>query len=359
LKVLDRYILREFFKIFALAVAGSTLLTTLVDVIEKIDTFIDKEAGLSDVLLFYLYKAPYTAILTLPAAMLIATIFAVGQCNRWNEITAMKASGISLYRALFPLFITSFLISILVFIIGETVLPFTNNAKQEIYDHHILKRAEARGKTTSIHYQGKRGVLYSIQRYHADEERMDDVTVVRKDPHGKLIYRIDARRGEWKKNRWLLKDGYLRYFTTRDEEVTFRFAILTSRDLKERPGDFMQPPKRPEDMNYLELSRYIDNQKREGTSTSKNEVYLRLKIAFPFANLIIVLFGAPLATISKRGGAATNFGVSLLVFILFWGFIQISRALGDGSTVPPIIAAWIPNIVFGSTGLAILLKIRK
>ena len=359
MRVLDRYILREFFKILILAVIGATFLSILVDVIEKIDTFIDREATLADVARYYLYHIPYIAVLTFPASMLIATIFTVGQCNRWNELTAMKASGVSLYRTLLPLFITALAFSILTLVIGEAIIPSTNGQKRAIYDHRILKKPEHRAAALSLRYQGKRGILYSIQRYDPVKGRMDEVTVVQQDPDGHLVYRIDANRGEWKGNRWFLKDGYLRYFSEKEEETTFRFAVLTSRDLVERPDDFIQPPKKPEDMNYFELEHFIDRQRRGGGSTLESEVYLRLKLAFPFANLIIVLFGAPLATISKRGGTAANFGISLFIFILFWGFIHISRAMGESGTIHPILSAWIANIAFGAIGLMILAKVRK
>jgi lipopolysaccharide export system permease protein len=359
LKVLDRYILREFFKILLFAIIGATLLSILVDVIEKIDTFIDKESTFFDVLLYYVYHTPYTATLTLPAAMLIATIFTLGQCNRWNELVAMKASGISLYRTLTPLLIASFMISVMTLIVGETVLPHSNDRKRLIYDHQILKKPEKRMEAETLRYQGKRGVLYSIDRYDPRTGRMDDITLVKKDTGGRLVYRIDASRGEWQDDRWVLRNGYLRYFTASREETTFRFATLTSRDLEERPEDFAKPPKNPEDMNYIELSHHIDRQKRGGGATLEDEVYLRLKLAFPFANLIIVLFGAPLATISRKGGAAANFGVSLFIFILFWGFIHTSRALGESGAVNPFIAAWMANLAFGSAGVVILFKVRK
>ncbi len=359
MKVFDRYILNEFSRILLFAIVGSTLLSILVDLIEKIDTFIDKEAALADVLLYYLNHAPYVAILTLPAAILIATIFTVGQCNRWNELVALKASGVSLYRILSPLFITSFIISLLVLVLGETILPHTNNRKREIYDTRIVQKAERRSRTSSLRYQGKSGVLYSIEHFYLEEGRMEDVTLVKKDTGGKLLYRIDAAAGEWKGDRWLLKDGFFRFFDVDNQETTFRFAVLTSKDLEEEPEDFAQPPKNPEDMGYLELRNHIDRQRRGGGSTLEEEVYLKLKLAFPFANLIIVLFGAPLATISKKGGAAANFGVSLIIFIFFWGFIHLSRALGESGAVSPIVSAWMANTTFGVMGLLILFKVRK
>jgi lipopolysaccharide export system permease protein len=359
LKVIDRYLLREFSKILLFALLGATFLSILVDLIEKIDTFIDKEAAFSDVLLYYLHHAPYIAILTFPAAMLIASIFTIGQCNRWNELVAMKASGISLYRVLAPIFLFSALISVVVLVVGEAVLPVTNDRKRAIYDHRILKKSERRERPAAIRFQGRRGVLYAIQKYHPAEERMDDVTLVKKDRAGHLVYRIDASRGEWTGEEWVLRNGYLRRFSPAGEEITVGFSSLRSRDIEERPEDFSREPRRPEDMGYSELSRYIDRQRRGGGSTREDEVYLRLKLAFPFANLIIVLFGAPLATISKKGGSAANFGVSLLIFILFWGFIHISRALGESGTLSPVLSAWLANIVFGLSGLVILLRVRK
>ncbi len=330
-----------------------------MNIIEKIDTFIDRGATVADVTLYYLFHMPYVIILTLPAAVLIGTIFTVGQCNRWHELTAMKASGLSLYRILLPLFIAAGVISTVVLLAGETVLPHTNEKTRSIYDHQILKKADRREVISSLRYQGKRGVLYSIDNFRPDEGRMDQVTLVKESPSGKLVYRVDARRGEWKGDHWLLKDGYLRYFNAQDEETTYRFGVLTSRDLEETPEDFTRRNKDPEDMTYLELSRYIDSRRRGGGDTLEDEVYLRLKLAFPFANLIIVLFGAPLATISRKGGTAANFGVSLLVFILFWGFIHISRAIGESGAVSPLLSAWMANIIFGLAGLGILIKVRK
>ena len=291
--------------------------------------------------------------------MLIATIFTIGQCNRWNELVAMKASGISLYRIIAPLLLVSLAMSVLTLMIEETVLPYSNNQKRTIYDHRILKKPETKPQATALIYQGRRGVLYSIQRYDPQTRRMDHVTLVKKDRSGRLVYRIDANDGDWRGDRWILRNGYLRYFTSGQEETTYRFARLTSSDLEERPEDFARPPKKPEDMNYFELRRFIDRQRREGVATREDEVYLNMKIAYPFASLIIVLFGAPLATISKRGGATANFGVSLFIFILFWGFIQSSRALGKSGTVDPLLAAWMANIAFGTAGIGILLNVRK
>jgi len=358
-KVIDRYLLREFSKILLFALVGATLLSILINLIEKVDTFIDKEAALSDVALYYLNYAPYVAILTFPAAMLIAAIFTVGQCNRQNELIAMKASGISLYRALMPLFLFSALISVAVLVVGEAVLPVTNDRKRSIYDHRILKKPERRERSKSVRFQGRGGILYAIQTYHPDEGRMDGVTLVRENTAGHLVYRIDASLGEWTGEEWVLRDGYLRSFSAGTEAATIAFTSLRSAQIEERPEDFYRERRKPEDMGYFELSRYIDRQRRAGASTRQEEVYLRLKLAFPFANLIIVLFGAPLATISKKGGSAANFGVSLLIFILFWGCIHISRALGESGTIGPVVAAWLSNIGFGLAGLVILLRVRK
>ncbi len=112
-------------------------------------------------------------------------------------------------------------------------------------------------------------------------------------------------------------------------------------------------------MGFFELYDYISRVKRGGGEAQKEMVDLFLKISFPFANLIIILFGAPLASNPRRSGAAFGFGVSLMICFLYWGFIQLGRALGHHGTLHPFLSAWLANLVFGGIGGILLWKTPK
>lgn len=360
LRILDRYLTREFVKIHVFATLASISVSLIIDVIEKIDTFLDHDAAFADVSLYYIYNTPYVAVLTLPAATLIATIFTVGQAERYNELTAMKACGISLYRIFMPLFVAGSLVSTFAFLFGEFVVPRSNVLRDELYDSRIVKRAVAeQGVKRAVHYKGDRGTIYSIDQYDIGAKRMKGIVIHRKEGEGNLTSRMDAEEAAWDDHHWIFLNGYLRYFRESKDDFMLRFDSLVTMHMGERPADFEEKQRSPHEMGYAELGRYIERMERSGKGTQKDRVQKSFKISFPVANLIIVLFGASLASSTKAGGAAVGLGLSLFIFILFWGLIHMGKALGENGILPPDLSAWLPNAIFCAGGFLLLLKARK
>jgi len=226
-RILDRYILKEFLMILVFSILASISISIIVDLIEKIDTFLDNDALLSDVVLFYVYNVPYVAVLTLPAATLIATIFTIGQAVRNNELTAMKACGISLYRVFTPLYAAGFILSIAAFLFGEFLVPDTNILRDDLYNRDIVKRIkEEKGIKRMLVYKGDNGTVYSIDLYDIGRKAMEGVVIHRKDGAGNLVYRLDAAAASWEDGCWDFRNGYLRYFQENQGYVTLRFDEL-------------------------------------------------------------------------------------------------------------------------------------
>ncbi len=142
------------------------------------------------------------------------------------------------------------------------------------------------------------------------------------------------------------------------EETAFGFDSLVVRDLKERPIDLLAEPKAPEEMRYAELGRYINALARSGSDTKKLRVERALKLAVPFTCLVVAVFGAPLAISGPRAGTAWGVAVSLATTFVFLLLVQLTRAIGSGGVLPPVVAAWLPNLLFGGAAVWMLRKAR-
>jgi len=358
MRILDRYVGGRFLSAAVFSILAFLVIFVLVDIIERLDTFIDKNVPVLTVIQYYLLYAPYIVILTLPVAVLLASLFSVSSLSRHQELTAMKAVGLSLYRILTPLFLLAFLVSLACMLFGEFLIPYTNEKKGHIWSTQIKKRSPQAGLIQQdVYLQGSGGLIYYIREFDGRQQTGKDVLLQKyEDEH--LITRIDAREMIWSDGVWVFRDGLARLFVGQEENLT-PFEELRRPDLLERPEDFLQKKKDPEEMNYRELRRYIRRVERSGGQTQKEQVDLYLKIAFPFASLIIVLFGAPLASSPRRSGAAVSFGISLFICFIYYSFLRLGQALGYKGTLPPLLSAWMGNMVFGVAGAFVLWKAKK
>lgn len=355
MRTLDGYVLRQFLRIFGVGVFGVPLLFIVIDLTDSIDNLLRDSAGGGDVFMHYLYKFPYNMLLAFPVAALIAGVFTISSMTRHSELTAAKAGGISFLRATAPMLVASMLISLVALGLTEFI-PYANQKSTE-----ALGEDQLQGSRVSFVFRGEGGRYYSVRRLSADQGRIDRIRIDREgDGFAYPSYAVDAPAARWDSasGRWVVENGTLRLLPLRDETRDFRFAELHQALFDETPEDLLAPPKREENMNYGELSRYIDALERSGSDTRRLRVQLMLKIAFPFACFIIVLFGVPLVNTTRRGGASMSIGIALITTILFLALIRIGEALGAGGILPPLAAAWFPNLIFLAAGLAMYRTVR-
>src|ERR1051325_2185621 len=168
----------------------------------------------------------------------------------------------------------------------------------------------------------------------------------------------DTGKGATKPPRWTLHRGTIRYFegSQPEGEFAFEFDSLRSRTLKETPADLLAEPKAPDEMRYGELDRYIEALARSGSNVKKLQVELALKIAIPFICLLIALFGAPLAISSPKSGAAWGVAASLATTFIVLLMFQLAKAVGAGGVLPPLVAAWTPNLLVAVSAVYLLRK---
>ncbi|CAN5165174.1 LptF/LptG family permease [soil metagenome] len=395
---LDRYVMREFLKVLALGLFSLTAIFILVHLMDHIDIYLDQGASWPSIGKYYLYQTPYNLILTLPMAMLIATILSIGDFGRHGELTAMKSSGISLFRIVLPHVVFALLLSLAVLALGETVVPRLNERVNAVYEEEILGeepvREDYRGNFV---YQNEDGYTYIVRSLFveegpAGEEVADEaarsapaagssdsiletsavedpveasaeqVEVQRQLGDGTFL-RINSPQMIWDAaiGRWVLRGGEMRVFPTGDQERMYTFTLLRSPHLSDPPRELLAEDKQPEEMSYVDLQEYIAKRERLGADTLEERVDLQMKLAYPFANFIIVLFGVALvgsAAHASRQSGTVGFGLALFLTLVFWGFLRVGQGIGYGGGLPPAWAAWLANGVFGVVGLVLLARAR-
>lgn len=356
LRPLDGYVLGEFLRIFVVTALGFPLLVILIDLTDNLDKLLVRRIPVDQIALSYVYWLPETMFLVLPAAVLFATVFSIGTFTRYSEITAAKASGISFYRMTAPIFMGAVLAAGLGLVVGE-LSPITSSRRNE-----ILGERQMRGSTrANFVHAADQGVVYKVGYLDAQRGVMDNLEIERRGsgPEYPTLV-ITAIDGRWRDTTqlWTLQHGAMHVIPDSVSGHVFRFDSLRARSLDEPPLDLTEIPREPTDMGYQELGRYIHNLELAGGDADGLRVERALKIAIPVTCIIIVLFGAPLATSTQRGGAAFGVAVSLGTTIVFLVLIQLTKAIGGSGVVRPELAAWLPSALFGLVGLVLLVRVR-
>ncbi|MBX6332351.1 MAG: LptF/LptG family permease [Gemmatimonadaceae bacterium] len=354
---LDRYVLAEFWKILITTALGFPLLVIVIDVTDNLNKYLNRNLTPGQIALSYLYWIPDSMFMVLPAAVLFAVVFSVGSFTRHSEITAAKASGISFYRMVFPIFLGAAAVTLFALALGE-VVPVTNARRNEIIQEQKFTGANDR---FNFAYEAQKGRVYQIATLNVARRFISGLEIVRKGSGPNYpTYVLAAQTAQWDttRRRWIARNGDLHIIPDSTRSIGIHFDSVYDNDFTEAPSDLTTNPRSPEEMRYSELSRYIAALERSGGDANELKVERALKLAIPVTCIIIAIFGAPLATSTQRGGAAYGIGISLATTIIFLMLIQITKAVGQGGVIPPAIAAWLPNVVFGAIGATLLARVR-
>ncbi|MGQ0815500.1 MAG: LptF/LptG family permease [Gemmatimonadota bacterium] len=354
-RVLDRYVTREFLRLFTLFVVAAPMLFILGDLTDNIDRYMDQGLTLKNIGLGYIYQFPLFMLYSFPIAALIATIFSVGNMTRHSEMAAAKAGGISFFRVLAPLPLLGILLTIAAIGLSE-VVPVAEQARARV---HGEKRGDRQARQDFV-YRSREGSVYAIRYLDVAEGRIDGLNIHRQgDEEENPTVSIIA--GEARYNRrtgsWTLFDGYERKLMGPGKETGRAFGELQVA-LRETPEELLAEPKEPEEMRYQELGDFIETMQRSGVEPRDLMVERAQKIAIPVATLIIILFAAPLANTSSRGGPAYGIGISLGITVMYLMAFRLSAAAGATGALNTDVAAWLPNLVLLIASMGLLTRVR-
>ncbi|MCF7814083.1 MAG: LptF/LptG family permease [Candidatus Cloacimonetes bacterium] len=359
MRILDKYILREYIKIFLIIVFAFSVLFLVIDVSDRLPRLLRKDAQMNDLIIYFLLRIPYLIILTSPVMVLLSGLFLMDSLSKFNESIAIRAAGISIFRMVTPLIWYGFIFSIVVMILGETVLPKAEEYRQFVYTEKIKNmKVEDKKLRSNIHYLGSDNNLYYIGFFDGYRNLLRTIDITTYEPGtGMVKKKITAADAKWKDDKWHFKNCNIRYYSQGVLDSLQFFNSTVIKEVDVTPVDFIKSAKKPMSMNFFELRNYIGRLKKVGEKFTKEMTELNLKVSFPFANLIILLFSVPLVSTSSRSRSrGLVFGMGLLVCFLYLSALRICQSLGYNGVLSPLMAAWFPNLIFAIIGIYFVIK---
>jgi len=355
--ILTRYLCKEFFKLLVLCQSFFVFLYLIIDFTQKVDNFMEANASSYAMWLFFIYKVPLIAIQMAPVAALISVIILFSLMKKNNEITALKASGISVFSLSLPVLFASMVLSIAVFLFSELAVPYACTKSNDIWQSEVKKRDQKRFYNRSdIWYRGT-DAIYWIRHFDGEQMIMETPSFYFFDDSFHLIKRVDARRTVWTGDRWKAEEGLI--LKTGDGDVftleRFRELDLT---LPEDPETFLRTVKSPEEMSYWELKRYAEKTATEGYDKTRYLVDLNGKLAFSLLSFVMVLVGIPAALGLKKGGVPLAVSLGVAACFVYYLIHGLARSLGFAGVLPPVFSAWLTSLAFLFLGIYLMMRLE-
>ena len=359
--ILDRYVVRSFLLYLAMVVAALVLLTEVVTFfLDLLNDVIRNHIPAGMVFDYFLHLTPQLLYITAPLGVLIAVLVNFGILSQRNELVAVKASGVSLYRLTLPIFLLSAILSGGLFLFEHFYIPAANRRQDAVRNRIKGRPAQTYLRPDRRWILGEGWRIYYYNFFEPNERVLGGVTVLELDPVTfQLTRRISAARAHWEPalSGWVFEEGWVRELR-RDAVRDFQqFPVRLFPELREPPSYFLKEVKPSSQMNFLELRRYVQDLRQSGFDVVPLDVQFHKKFAFPLFALIMAFIGVPFAFSLGKKGALTGIAVSIGIAIVYWAVSSLFEALGNLNELPAVVAAWSPNLVFGLGGLYLLLRV--
>lgn len=360
MKIVDRYIVRQFLTSFLFGLFAITMFFIIVNIFEQMEKFIDKDVPTIYIIEYYLVFAPEIIKLMSPVAVLLAGLFTAGKMSSLNELTAIKAAGVSFYRYLAPFLIVAFLISTFLAYFSGYVVP--DATKRRINIERIYMDKWQEHINDRIYFQDSRTRIVTINNYNSISNVATKVGIQDFDENDPTIItkRIDADKMVFDSTstNWVLTKVVLREFQDTTIKVSYPDTLRLN-DLNFSTGDVAKKQLKPEEMTLLELQDYANEQQASGNDPTRIQIEYHSRFAFAYSSFIVVLFGLTISANKRKGGVAVQIGVSIAITFLYMVLIKVFEAYGKNGVLDPMMTAWMVNILFLSAGILNLLRVEK
>lgn len=380
---IDRYIAKHFIGFF---LGGILVFLTVFLAIDVLSTYVSYPTVTADTLIkYYLFYIPDLFQKMIPVSCLLGTILCLSSLNKSNELIALFAAGYSLLRVSMPILVLVTLLSALSFVLSDRIIPSLNRQKNYIYYHDIKKNPSMFSivKTNRIWYRSK-NEIFNIKTLNVEGTKAQGLTLYTFDNNWNLQRMITADEVDLKigaqaavsgdvaseedstavesreQYQWALKDGTVTvFFKDSNFPMTSSFKNKTI-VMSEEAQDLQSSGQTSEMLTQKELSKFIEKNKEAGLDTIRYEVDYQAKIAFAFAGLVMTMLGIPFSVSRGRsGGVMLQIGICIGLVFLYWIFYNSSITLGNHGHLPPVMAAWIPNLVMIGLGFVLISKTKK
>jgi LPS export ABC transporter permease LptG/LPS export ABC transporter permease LptF len=362
--ILDEYVLREFLTTFAMVLVSFVLLMLVFTFFERLSDIIRNRTPLVTVGEYLIDLTPSMIYNITPLGVLVAVLVTFGVLTRTSELTAMKATGISLYRVMVPIVVVAAVLGVTLFLFDESYLP-TANRRQEA----LLSVIRGRPAQTFLRPDrkwifgrqepGKPGRIFYYQFFDPEQDRFANLTVFEFNPENfSLSRRIFASNAHWEPplQQWVFEHGWERRFDGEAVSSYGQFDVESFPEITEQPQYFTKQALQSQEMTFGELERYIRDLGQSGFDTKQLNIQLNLKLAYPLVTLVMAVLAIPFALSMGKRGSLTGIAAAIGLAIAYLVVTQTFEALGNVNFLPTLLAAWSPDLLFGLAGAYLLLR---
>ncbi len=358
--VLDDYILRDFFVYLGMIVATFLVLLLVFTLFELLGDILRNQTPAIVVAEYLLNVSPYLLYSVAPMIMLLAVLITFGLLNRSNEITAMKATGTSVYRIFIPVLVAAAMLAGGLFFADQFYLPHTNKRQEALHNQIKGKPPQTYLRPDRRWIFGQHNDIYYYQFFDADRNQFANLTIFRIDHASfSIVERIHAERAHWadSMDRWIYEQGWQRLLRGPAIAGFRTFDVSTFPEITEQPSYFKKEVKQYSEMNYEELHRYIRDLQQSGFDVVRLRVQLNKKLSYPLITLIMAVLAVPFSLSAAKKGAITGVATAVGIAVVYTVVSRLFEAMGDVSQLPPALAAWSPDLIFALVGAYLVLKI--
>ena len=358
--LLDDYILRDFSLYLAMIMASFLMLLLVFTLFELIGDILRNQISFMVVGEYLLNVSPFFVYNAAPVSMLLAVLITFGLMTRSNEITAVKATGISIYRVIVPVMVAAALVAVGLFFFDQFYLPHANKRQDALRNLIKGKPAQTYLLPDRKWIKGQHSTIYYYRFFDPDRDEFGSLTAFQYDPATfQLTQRIYAARAHWegRLQKWVCEQGWERELRGPAIESYRTFDVSTFNVLNEPPYYFKKEVKQFTEMNYQELKQYIHDLQQSGFDVVRLRVQLQKKFAFPIITLVMAVLAVPFALSAGRRGAITGVAIAVGIAVVYLTISNFSESMGNVSQLPPGLAAWAPDLFFALVGGYLILKV--
>ncbi|HEU4889137.1 MAG TPA: LPS export ABC transporter permease LptG [Thermoanaerobaculia bacterium] len=346
--ILDRYILREFLKVLALVLLSVAALSLIIDYTDKAKDAREHGVAASTLLTYYRFYIFSVLNWTVPISVLVSTLVTFALLSKNNEVTAVKSSGVSLYRIGLPVLAVAALMSVFSYLLLDFILPYSSQRLEELKRQIDGKPPLSAADQQKLWYLGKGRYLINFLDYDRDAKRLTQVQVFELHPTDfRMIRRVYANRAVWNGKGWVFSDGWVRSFPDNAPSTYTLIKEPLVLYYPETPDDFALEVRLPDQMTYAQLRRYLATLRASGYAADALAVKLYEKTSWPALSIVMALIALPFAFRMGKRGALYGIGLALLLGIIYFIVFGLFMKFGEVGNLPPLLAAWAANILFG------------
>ena len=358
--LIDVYLFEQFSYYLLVLLAGFVLIFDAFTLFDLLGDITRNHIGVLTVLNYFRYLVPLMVYQLAPLATLVATLVTLAILAKNNEVIALKASGISMYRLVLPLLLCSTLVAGGMFLLDDTFLPYANQRQDALRDRIKGKPAQTYLQPARQWIFGEHSKIYNYELFDSDRQLFGGLNVFELDPATfQIRRRIYATRATWEPSEsiWVLTGGWVRDFDADGHVTRYEpFTATSLPELTEPPSYFRREVRQYYQMNWRQLGEYIASLRQAGFDTARLSVQWQKKFAFPLIATIIVFLSAPFAFLTGTRGAIGGLAVAVGIGVVYWATSALFEAMGSVGQLPPLLAGWAPDAIFGFLGVYFFLR---